>query len=209
MAAKADFSTKLGKLSEGRQKLQSEMREAHQDLQRQIADLREQRQTLSSASATKPEIVEVARKSVEAQAEAFERRQREHGLGQLQARSAAMMLRPPNTEGLQGAVNMQLREAAVRGHRERLFMSVFGAESNPKNGAEIKAETMAQFVSWAFGDQIIDRVKEFADGLEDAADGDVREAELARIESEIERLQGEAEQIRQQAQQTGLSLEAA
>lgn len=209
MAAKADFSTKLGKLSEGRQQVQAEMREAHGELQRQIRELQAQRQEISSARATKGEIVAVAEKSIRTQAENFERRQREHGLGQMVASTAAKLMRPPRTEGLEGPQNMQLREGVAREHNRSLFGALFMANETPRESDKLNAATMAQFVSWCFGDQILERVKEFADGLEDAPDGVVREAEISRIDAEVERLQGEAAQIRREASEAGLHLEAA
>ncbi|WP_038054733.1 hypothetical protein [Thioalkalivibrio sp. ALJ1] len=202
------FSSALEDLQGSRKQLQEKISQAIKAKRDEIADLQEQRQELNTSRATKAEIISVAEKSIQTEAEKFDRRQREQGLGRLNAFAAAKLLRPPRTEHLQGAANMQLRESVSRNHAAQLFGVLFGANSDAGENYKINPETITGLLAWACGDMLLDRVKELADSLEDAPQGEVRESELAEIDGKIEQLQQEADALRGEARAAGLQVAA-
>ncbi|WP_019624476.1 hypothetical protein [Thioalkalivibrio thiocyanoxidans] len=208
MPAKKNFSTALADLQGSRAQLQQQIEQALAGKRDEIAALQQKRQELNSSRATKAEILKVAEKSIRAEAEDFERRQRENGLGKLNGSTAAKLLRPPRTDHLQGAANMQLRESANRNHAAQLFAVLFGADSGAGENYKINPETITGLLAWSCGDMLLDRVKAFADSLGDAPDGDVREGELAEIDAKIQQLQEEADALRGEARAAGLGVAA-
>lgn len=210
MAAKTDFKSKLGSLAEGRQKLQDEMKAAHDDLMAKIETKRDELRAINSATPNVGEILHRAQLSIDEMAGRYESRLKgAFADGQTPEHMLQTGAAMPNNENLKGPAGHNLRARMQENWRRRLVLDLFapGVGAGENQDGEIAARDTAMMIAWLFKDELVERMRTFAETHAPA--GESRAADIERLKTEITDLEEQAAQMRREASEAGLHLEAA
>ncbi|WP_019571262.1 hypothetical protein [Thioalkalivibrio sp. ALMg3] len=210
MAAKTDFKSKLGSLAEGRQKLQSEMKAAHDDLMAKIETKRDELRAINSATPNVGEILHRTQLSIDEMAGRYESLLKGTFV---EGQSPEKMLQTgptiPDNGNLKGPAGAVLRGRMQDNWRSQLVFDLFapGASGGEPQDKEITGNNMAMMIAWLFKDELVERMRTFAETHAPA--GESRAADIERLKTEITDLEEQAAQMRREASEAGLHLEAA
>ncbi|WP_018872971.1 hypothetical protein [Thioalkalivibrio sp. ALJ16] len=212
MPAKTDFKSKLGSLAESQKAIQDEMKGAHDGLMAKIQAKRDELKAITSSGPNVGEILHRAQLSIDEMAGRYEKRLKG---AFVESRTAEAMLQTgaaiPDNKNLLGPHGAVLRSRMQENWRKQLVLDLFAPGPGPANQEhqdnQIDGTDTAMLIAWLFRDELVERMRTFAETHAPA--GESRAADIERLKAEIADLEEQAAQIRREASEAGLHLEAA
>lgn len=206
------FETALAGLQNNRQKLQEEMKSAHDGLMAKIEAKRGELKAITSAAPNVGEILHRAQLSIDEMAGRYEKRLKG---AFVEGQSPEKMLQTgaaiPDNKNLLGPHGAVLRSRMQENWRRQLVFDLFAPGPGPANQEhqdnQIDGTDTAMLIAWLFRDELVERMRTFAETHAPA--GESRAADIERLKAEIADLEEQAAQIRREASEAGLHLEAA